>query len=206
MVMGEECKQHPYFAHLQDIPSSAILQGANHAAIWGAPQQPAQLPVHQPMGTMWVRTHTGELLQVSPVQQHTQYPSPATVQFWPVEPGQQPSSEHNEVDNQRSATLEPQQRDDSSEGIDPCDPSLSADSESIDDDHHSLSAKQRANAAVSNKQLIRMHMMDDPVDSSKENPVETMCTLWPISTLYEAATKRTKISTIHDLLSNYVHH
>ena len=205
MVMGEDCRQHPYFAHLQDIPSSAILQGADNAAIWSAPQQHVQLPAQQPMGTMWVRTHTGELIQVSPVQQPAHYPSPATVQCWPVEP---PSTEHNRVDNRQSATLESQRRDDylTSEGIDPCDPSLSADSETTDDDQHSLSVQQRAKAAVSNKQLIRMHLMDDPVDSSKENPVETMCTLWPISTLYEAATKRTKISTIHDLLSNYVHH
>ena len=47
--------------------------------------------------------------------------------------------------------------------------------------------------------------MDDAVDSSKEE-VETRCMLWPKSMLYQAATKRTKISTIHNLLSHYVNH
>ena len=71
MVMGEDCRQHPYFAHLQDIPSSAILQGADNAAIWSAPQQHVQLPVQQPMGTMWVRTHTGELTSVASAAANT---------------------------------------------------------------------------------------------------------------------------------------
>ena len=39
MVLGAECQQHHYFAHLQDMSSSALLQGTHHALIWNAQQQ-----------------------------------------------------------------------------------------------------------------------------------------------------------------------
>ena len=57
-----------------------------------------------------------------------------------------------------------------------------------------------------NKQLVRQQSLGDSVDFSRQNVVETMCNLWPLSIILESATRRNKISTVHELLHYYGKH
>ena len=95
----------------------------------------------------------------------------------------------------------------SSSGIDPCEEVWSeADIDSVEEDTHTLSAAQRAQVLTYNRQLIRHQAEGEAVDFSRRNVVDTMCVLWPIPCILESATRRTKVSTIHELLQHYTKH
>ena len=95
----------------------------------------------------------------------------------------------------------------SGSGIDPCESWELSDSDSeIVEDTHSLSPSQRRQAADYNKQLVRQQLVGDAVTYSRQNVVLTMCTLWPLSIILESATRRTKLSTVHELLYSYTKH
>ena len=74
------------------------------------------------------------------------------------------------------------------------------------EDTHTRSLSQREQVHTYNKQLVHQQSIGDSVDFSRQNVLETMCNLWPLSVILETATRRNKIFTVHELLHYYGKH
>ncbi len=160
---------------------------------------------------------TGEWITIAALQ----HDSPVPAQCWPIDqshasaaptlseqlkpPAQFPEQAPTLPEYVGTHAINQNHQSTPSSGIDPGDIPDDV-SDSTEDDTHTLNSSQRDKVALYHRQLVRHHSEDDPVDFSRRNVVDTMCILWPISIVLPDVTKRTKVSTVHELLQHYLKH
>ena len=174
--------------------------------------QPTQrLSDHSEPGALRLQLITGDWITVSATPAALASPVPA--KCWPIGQDGIPQAIHlsheGNAQHLHDNTTPDAPSTTTGSGVDPC----ADDWEDLEgqvsdetDDIHTLSLSQRDQVHAYNKQLVRQQSLGDSVDFSRQNVVETMCNLWPLSIILETATRRNRISTIHELLHYYGKH
>ena len=182
------------------------------AAVPGWSLSPSTASLPEPVRLQLI---TGEWITVSAVTA-TACGSSVPAQYWPIDSAPSGgSSVHASVTASAIPVLvhsiqprpAPSPGATSGSGIGPCGSWGLSDSDSkVTEATHPLPPSQRQQAADYNKQLVRhcQQLVGDAVAYSHQSAVLTMRTLWPLSIIIEAATRRTTVSvtagTVHELL------
>ena len=188
--------------------STAPLQGITH----GGPQN--RPPFIAPPNLMWARLQSGEWITVTATPIPQNYASPMTAPCWSV-----PISLEDEPLRQIPQAARPTHQSDrrgnaqgrpfrggnteTRSGIDPGESGMREGAVDVIQLHHTLTLEQRNKMKIFNRQLLQAQEDDEPIDFTGQNVFETMPFLWCLQAIMETATRRTRISTIIELLAHF---